>query len=262
MTHVTVPRAFELEQLIFPTATLSFYLLNVCIAIGKTASSHNFHCSAASVQNSHFLQLLASGFHPRMTHSSWVPDRGTTFQRYGGSHFVGDRKEVYLQKLADLRRGSELTAQLCGQICAVAHNPMTEEALIGRVFVFEKVCAILDECFRLLHEKPARPTANDRATYAEELSQKLEQLPKSLSRHHLILAYVNGLVQSRIAEYLDAVAASQLARSHVNRIVTSKLLAVGMLLESCFAESFAAVERSRQRARASAKRRTTTSAAA
>ncbi len=161
---------------------------------------------------------------------------------------MGNRKKLFLQKLAALRRDSELTKNIFEEIPAVADDS-TEEAFADRVSILKKVCAILDECLRRLHEEPSDFIGADHRSTVRDLYQRLVGVSGPAARYNVILTYANDLLRLRVAEYLDLVASSQAAGGYVNRIVTSKMLAVGMLLESCFVERFPSVERIRGRMR-------------
>ncbi len=151
-------------------------------------------------------------------------------------------KAPFLQKLTEFRRGTERSIKVLAEISKMALSPKTKETLAERVFVFERIGAILDECFRLLREEPATSTRGGSDTFVKSVGHKVAQITNSSDRDNFTLTYANYLVQFRLDEYLGLIAASSLAGNYVIWVVTSKALAVGVLLESCFAERLASME--------------------
>ncbi len=160
-----------------------------------------------------------------------------------------DAKIPFLQRLTDFRRGTERSIKILAEIGERAHSPKTKETLAERAFVFVRIAAILDACCRLLHEDPGTFTQGASDTFVKNIGHKVAQITDPSHRDAFTLVYANYLVQARVDEYLALMAASSLAGTYVNRVVTAKALAVGVLLESCFAERPASIERIGKRIR-------------
>ncbi len=158
-------------------------------------------------------------------------------------------KTPFLQKLTELRRGTERSIKVLAQVSEMAHSPKTKETLAQRAFIFERIGAILDECFRLLHEEPATSIRDASDMFVKGFGHRVAQITNPSDRDDFALTYANCLVQFRLDEYLGLIATSSLAGNYVNRVVTSKALAIGVLLESCFAERLASIERIGRRIR-------------
>ncbi len=162
---------------------------------------------------------------------------------------VPDAKIAFLQKLTEFRRGTERSIKILAEISERAHRPKTKETLAERTFVFARIGAILDECCRLIHEDPGTFTQGASDTFVKKIGHKVAEIADPSHRDDVTIVYANYLVQARVNEYLALMAASSLAGTYVNRVVTANALAVGVLLESCFAERPASIERIGKRIR-------------
>ena len=149
---------------------------------------------------------------------------------------IKNPKELFVQMLSDLRQGTEQTTKIFKEISEVAQTPEIKEALEARVFVSEKILATLDQCFKLIGEKPVKFTGRLHDIFVEDFRRELAEIQNPLARHLFILAKVNHLIHFRIAEYVALIAAADLTGHY----------AVGVLLESCLADKLAFVERTRR----------------
>lgn len=149
---------------------------------------------------------------------------------------IKNPKELFVQMLSDLRQGTEQTTKIFKEISEVAQTPEIKEALEARVFVSEKILATLDQCFKLIGEKPVKFTGRLHDIFVEDFRRELAEIQNPMARHLFILAKVNHLIHFRIAEYVALIAAADLTGHY----------AVGVLLESCLADKLAFVERTRR----------------
>ena len=67
---------------------------------------------------------------------------------------VKDQKELFVWMLSDLRRGAEQTTKIFQELEKLAEDPVIKEALQARVFVHDQILSTLDECFRMIGQKP------------------------------------------------------------------------------------------------------------
>jgi ferritin-like metal-binding protein YciE len=148
---------------------------------------------------------------------------------------VKNPKELFVQMLSDLRQGTERTTKIYQEIADLAQNPQVKQALEARVFVTEKTLATLDQCFKLIGEKPMKLTGRLQEVFLEDFRRELAEIQNPMAKHLFILAKVNHLIHFRIAEYMALIAAADLTGHY----------AVGVLLESCLADKLAFVERTR-----------------
>ena len=145
-------------------------------------------------------------------------------------------KEFFLVLLSELRQGTERTTKIFQEISQVAQNPDIKEALEARAFVSDKVLATLDQCFKLIGEQPVKLSGRMHDIFVEDFRKELAEIESPVARHLFILAKANHLIHLRIAEYVTLIAAADMTGHY----------GVGVLLESCLADTLAFVERTRR----------------
>ena len=149
---------------------------------------------------------------------------------------VKNPKEFFVVLLSELRQGTERTTKIFQEISQVAQNPDIKEALEARAFVSDKVLATLDQCFKLIGEQPVKLSGRMHDIFVEDFRKELAEIESPVARHLFILAKANHLVHLRIAEYVTLIAAADMTGHY----------GVGVLLESCLADTLAFVERTRR----------------
>jgi len=145
-------------------------------------------------------------------------------------------KEFFLVLLSELRQGTERTTKIFQEISQVAQNPDIKEALEARAFVSDKVLATLDQCFKLIGEQPVKLSGRMHDIFVEDFRKELAEIESPVARHLFILAKANHLIHLRVAEYVSLIAAADMTGHY----------GVGVLLESCLADTLAFVERTRR----------------
>ncbi len=145
-------------------------------------------------------------------------------------------EEVFLLLLSHARQGAERSANIYQEVGQLAKDPEIEQALEARAFVSKQTLATLDECFRLIGQKPVKLTGRLEEIFAEDFRRELNEIQSPVARKLYILAKVAHLQNMRIGEYVALTAAAD-ATGHYN---------IGMLLESCLADNIAFVERTRR----------------
>jgi len=145
-------------------------------------------------------------------------------------------REVFVTLLSDVRQGTERAAKIYQEIGEQAQDPQIKEALEARAFVSEKVLATLDQCFKLIGEKPVQLSGRLQETFLEDFRKELAEIQSPVARRLFALAKLSHLVHLRIGEYVVLTAAADLAGHH----------GVGLLLETCLADKMAFVERTRR----------------
>jgi len=145
-------------------------------------------------------------------------------------------KEFFLVLLSELRQGTERTTKIFQEISQVAQNPDIKEALEARAFVSDKVLATLDQCFKLIGEQPVKLSGRMHDIFVEDFRKELAEIESPVARHLFILAKANHLIHLRVAEYVSLIAAADMTAHY----------GVGVLLESCLADTLAFVERTRR----------------
>ncbi len=145
-------------------------------------------------------------------------------------------KEMFVRMLSDLRQSTEQGTRVFQELSQIAENPEVKEALEARAFVAEKTLATLDQCFKIINEKPVKLSGRLHDIFVEDFRRELAEIQNPVARHMFILATVSQLIHFRIAEYMTRIAAADLTGHD----------AVGVLLESCLADRLAFVERTKR----------------
>ncbi len=149
---------------------------------------------------------------------------------------VKNPKEMFVKMLSDLRLGTEQTTKIFQEMSEVAEIPEIKQALEARIFVSNDILSKLDHCFKLIGEKPVKPTGRLHDVFLEDFRRELAEIQNPLAKRLFILAKINHLIHFRIAEYMTLIAAADMTGHY----------AIGVLLESCLAEKLAFVERTKR----------------
>jgi len=149
---------------------------------------------------------------------------------------IKDAKELFIWMLSDLRQGAERSTKLFQELTQIAQDPDIKEALGARVFISDKIMNTLDECFKIIGQKPVNTKGRLHEVLAEDFRRELAEIESPEGRRLFVLAKANRLVHLRIAEYEVLIAAADLTGHY----------GVGVLLESCLADKLVFVERTRQ----------------
>jgi len=149
---------------------------------------------------------------------------------------IKDQKELFVWMLSDLRQGAERSTKLFQELGQLAEDPDIKEALDARVFISAKTLGALDECFKIIGQKPVNTKGRLHEVFAEDFRRELAEIESREGRRLFVLSKVIRLMHFRIAEYEVLIAAAELT-GHPG---------VGVLLESCLADKLAFVERTRR----------------
>jgi ferritin-like metal-binding protein YciE len=145
-------------------------------------------------------------------------------------------KDLFVLMLSDLRHGAERSHQIYDELGKVAQEPEIKEALDAREFVSSQILSRLDECFRLIGEKPVPRNQRLYDTFVENFREELKEIQSPLVRKMFVLSKAVRLMHLRIGEYVALIAAAD----------TLDHPAVGVLLESCLADKLAFAERTKR----------------
>ena len=144
-------------------------------------------------------------------------------------------KEVFLKLLSDVRQGTERTTKVFQELSQNAQDPDVKEALEARIFVSDQILARLDQCFKLIGEKPVQLSGRLHDVFVEDFRRELAEIESPGAKRLFILAKALHLIHFRMAEYVALIAAADMSGHY----------GVGVLLESCLADKLAFVERTR-----------------
>ncbi len=145
-------------------------------------------------------------------------------------------KEVFLKLLSDVRQGTERTTKVFQELSQIAQDPDVKEALEARIFVSDQILARLDQCFKLIGEKPVQLSGRLHDVFVEDFRRELAEIESPGASRLFILAKALHLIHFRMAEYVALIAAADVSGHY----------GVGVLLESCLADKLAFVERTRR----------------
>ena len=145
-------------------------------------------------------------------------------------------REVFLMLLSNVRNRTERQAEIYQEISKHAEEPEVKEAIEGRAFVSKQILEKLDECFRIIGEKPGKPSGQLQETFLEDFRREVAEIQSPVAKRLFVLAKLTHLAHLRMAEYEVLVTAADLAGHH----------GVGVLLETCLADKLAFAERNRR----------------
>ena len=148
---------------------------------------------------------------------------------------IGTTKELFLSLLSELKDGEEQTAKLYQRLGLAAHSPEIKDALDAREFILCQNLVRLDECFRLLGEKPAKADSRLHDLFLDNLRRGVSEIQSPVARRIFILAKANRLMHLRAGEYVALIAAAEATGQP----------SVGVILENCMADTLALMERTR-----------------
>ena len=149
---------------------------------------------------------------------------------------IKNPRELFVLMLSDLRQGTERMTKIFQEMGEAAQHPDIKEALQARVFVSDKILASLDECFKLIGEKPMKINGRLHDAFVEDFRKELGELQSAEAKQLFVLAKVNHLIHLRIGEFVALIAAADVTGHY----------GVGVLLESCLADTLSFVERTRR----------------
>lgn len=145
-------------------------------------------------------------------------------------------KELFVQMLSASRQGTERSIQIYQEMSQVAQDPDIKEALEARAFVSRNDLTMLDQCFKLIGEKPVQWTGRLLETFVEDFRNGLSEIQSPAAKVLFVLAKANHLTHLRVAGYEAMIAAADRTGHY----------GVGVLLEACLGDKLAFIERNRR----------------
>lgn len=149
---------------------------------------------------------------------------------------VKDPMEVFRLLLSNVRQGTERATKVYQEMSQAAQDPNIKEILDARVFLSSKILSTLDECFKLIGEKPVQSSGRLHDVFVEDFRREIGEIQSPVAKRLFILAKASHLIHLRIGEYVALIAAADMTGNYE----------VGLLLESCLADNLALVERTRR----------------
>jgi ferritin-like metal-binding protein YciE len=93
-------------------------------------------------------------------------------------------KDVFVALLSDLRQGAEHSQKIYEELGRAAQDHEIKEALDAREFISTQILSRLDECFRLIGEKPVKGTGRLHEVFLEDFRISEKNSVKSRHRWH------------------------------------------------------------------------------
>jgi ferritin-like metal-binding protein YciE len=145
-------------------------------------------------------------------------------------------KELCVSMLSELQHGAERSKKIYEELGQVAQNPQIKEALDARQLISSQITSRLDECFRLIGEKPVKINERLHDVFVEDFRRDLNEIQGPVARKIFVLAKASHLANLQVASYMMLIAAAD----------TLGHPGVGVLLSSCLADKLAFIERTKQ----------------
>jgi ferritin-like metal-binding protein YciE len=149
---------------------------------------------------------------------------------------INTPRELFVLLLSDVRQATERSGKIFQEMSHTTQHPDIKEALEARVFVSDKILNSLDECFKLIKEKPVKLNDHLHDVFVEDFRRELGEMQSPEAKRLFMLVKASHLIHLRIGEYIALIAAADVT-GHFG---------VGVLLESCLADTVSFVERTRR----------------
>lgn len=153
---------------------------------------------------------------------------------------VKNPKELFVLMLSDVRQSAERMTAMLSELSNIAQDPHVTDALEEKEFVAGQTVAKLDQCFKLIGEKPLKLKGRVREVLVEEALKDAAEISSPIAKQLWVLSKGLQLIHLRTAEYIAMIAAAEITGNQEVRA----------LLESCLADKMAAVDRVRNLIRA------------
>jgi ferritin-like metal-binding protein YciE len=145
-------------------------------------------------------------------------------------------KELCLSMLSELRHGAERSKKVYEELGQAAQNPQVKEALDARELVSSQIASRLDECFKIIGEKPVKINQRLHDVFIEDFRRELNEIQGPIARKLFVLAKASHLANLQVASY----------RMLITVADTLGHPGVGVLLSSCLADKLAFMKRTKE----------------
>lgn len=149
---------------------------------------------------------------------------------------INNPKELFVRMLSGALQGASRSAQIYQEMSQAAQDKDIKEALEARTFVVKNDVAAIEQCFKLLGEKPVSVTGRLYDVFVEDFRHELNEIQAPAAKLLFVLAKASHLTHFRIAAYETLIAAADRSGHY----------GIGVLLETCLADKLAFIERNRR----------------
>ena len=124
---------------------------------------------------------------------------------------VTTAKEVFLVLLSHVRYYHERSSHIYQELGKAVNDPQVKEALEARAFITEKVLATVDQCFKVIGEKPVEFTGRLQEVFIDDFRKELAGIESPVAKKIFVLAKLVHITHARIGELAALTAAADAA---------------------------------------------------
>src|ERR1700748_1033915 len=107
---------------------------------------------------------------------------------------VANPKELVITLLSNVRHQVERSGKIYSELGEAAQNPEIKEALEARQPIATQDLARLDECFKLIGERPVKTAGKLQETFLEDFRREVGEIQSQVARRVFILAKASHLL--------------------------------------------------------------------
>ena len=135
-------------------------------------------------------------------------------------------KDVFSMLLSNVRSNTERATLIYEEVGKVAEETEVKEALGARAFTSKQILAKIDECFRLIGEKPVNKPTHLHDMFVEDFRKELGEIQSPVARRLYVLAKLRHLAHLRTGEYVlaDKLAFVERTRRLIRKAVEANLV--------------------------------------
>ncbi len=89
---------------------------------------------------------------------------------------IKDPKELFVFLLSNVRQGTEHSAKIYRELSEIAQDQNIREVLDGRGFLSQKILSTLDECFKIIGEKPVKTGGRLQEVFMEDFRKEIGEI--------------------------------------------------------------------------------------
>src|SRR5215831_20523309 len=114
---------------------------------------------------------------------------------------ITNAKDMVIAMLSELRNGAERSEKTYEELGQAAHDPQIKEALDARGMVASQILTRLDQCFKLIGEKPVKVNERLHEVFIEDFRREINEFQTTAARKLFVLAKASHLVHLQAAAY-------------------------------------------------------------
>lgn len=152
---------------------------------------------------------------------------------------IQEPKELFVKILSDLRQHEFGLTDSLNTLRENIQDKDTKEYFESLIYLTEKNVETIDRCFKMINEKPVKSDDTLKELFIENFKKEFSEIQSPLVKILYFINKANHLMNVRAGEWVTLIAMSDISGNR----------GVGVLLESCFTQKAAFVQRARRRIR-------------